>query len=355
MKVLLTGATGFLGSEIARQLVAAGHDVRVTVRKTSKLDGLAGLAVEKVEADINDREAILRALDGCEAVIHTAANVSMRKRDTASIFKSNVEGAKTVLGAALEKGVKRAVYTSSIAAIGATAEPVLQDEGSPWDCGWTGQQYTIAKKRAEEAVEELARKGLPVVIVNPGTILGPGDVYQSSTRLLREFVSGRVKYVTSGGTSFCDVREVAAAHVAALTRGKVGERYILGGQNFSYLECFETTASLAGLEKPGRVPYPIAWLVGFVSEALSRVVEHSFEDANLAVIRFGTLYGYCDVRKAQKELGYTVRPFEETVRDTLIDHVRRGIVAASTPELVALKNDGAKATPKAEKAQLAAV
>src|SRR5262245_46142832 len=123
MKVLLTGATGFLGSEIARQLVAAGHDLRILVRKTSKLDGVAGLPLEKVEGDILDRASVLRALDGVDALIHTAANVSPRRRDRDSIFRVNVEGTRTVLGAALEKGVKRVVYTSSIATIGMTERP----------------------------------------------------------------------------------------------------------------------------------------------------------------------------------------------------------------------------------------
>lgn len=343
MKVMLTGATGFLGSEIARQLVAAGHRLRVLVRKTSKLDGLRGLDIEKVEGDILDRDSVLGALDGCEAVIHTAAAVAFRRRDRETLYRSNVEGTKTVLGAALEKKVKRAVYTSSIAAVGATVEPRLLDETSTWDLEAYELHYVTAKKRAEEEALELARKGLPLVVLNPGSILGPGDLYLSSTKLIHEWAKGRMRVHTGGGASFCDVREVARAHVDALERGRVGERYILAGLNKSYGELYQLASRIAGLEATRRAPYAIAWVAARISELVARVRPHSFEELNVPIVRFGQLFSYMDASKARNELGYTVRPFEETLRDTIADHVRRGLYPASTPELRALEGAAAPA------------
>ncbi len=354
MNVLLTGATGFLGSEIARRLVAAGHDVRVLVRKTSKLDGIAGLPIERAEGDILDRASVERALAGRDAVIHTAANVSFRPRDRESIYRANVEGTRTVLEAALAAKVKRAVYTSSIAAIGAVAEPRLLDESAPWDLDKTGSHYVISKRRAEEVALEIHRRGLPVVILNPGSILGPGDLQVGSTRLLIEMLRGRAPFFVAGGTSFCDVREVAAAHVRALEDGVPGERYILAGPNFTYAELFEIAARLAGARGPSRIPYALAWLVAAGSEALARVRPHGLEEMSLPLIRMARLYGYTDVRKAQKALGYIVRPVEETVRDTIADHARRGVLEPKTPELRALAEAAAPAPARAPEAAILA-
>lgn len=354
MNVLLTGATGFLGSEIARRLVAAGHNVRVLVRKTSRLDGLAGLPVEKAEGDILDKASILRALDGIDGVIHTAASVSFRRRDKDLVFRANVEGTRNVLGAALEKGVKRAVHTSSIAAVGTSDEPTLLDESSKWDIEWFESDYMTSKRQAEDVALGFAKQGLSVVVVNPGSILGPGDVYISSTKLVREFLEGRLPVYIQGGSSFCDVREVAKAHVAALERGRAGERYILAGQNFTYGEFYEIVSRQAGVRMPRRISKALAYTVAFLSEMAAKLFTHSLEEMNRPVVRVGTRFNYMDVRKAQKELGYVVPPIEETIRDTISDHLRRGLIAARTPELQKLKEAASVPVPVPEPEPVAA-
>jgi dihydroflavonol-4-reductase len=337
MKVLLTGATGFVGSEIARQLVAEGHEVRVLVRKTSKLDGLAGIRYEKLEGDILDRASVTRALEGVDALIHTAANVSARPRDKESIFRSNVEGTRTVLEAARDRGGKiRVVYTSSVAAIGAKATPIPHDEETAvWRSG-KGYHYIDAKKQAEELALDFAKKGLDLVVLNPGFVLGPGDVYLGSTRMVLEFLKGRLGWITSGGLTFCDVRDVARAHVAALTRGRAGERYIVAGINKTNFEALGEIARLTGKPAPKHAPYPAAWFFGLASETLALVKEHSLEEVNRPLIRYSALYNFTDCKKAERELGYRTRPFEETARDTVKDFLARGLIEPTTDELRAL-------------------
>lgn len=336
MKVLLTGATGFVGSWIARELVAAGHDVRVLVRKTSKLDGLAGLAYEKLEGDIMDRASIERALQGVQAVIHTAASVSQRKRDYDQLFKVNVEGTRNVMEAALKHGGLRVVHTSSIAAIGATKEPIPMDETSPWTVGYLDYGYVSSKRVAEDVVLENVARGLDAVIVNPGYVLGPGDVYLGSTRMVIEYLNGNMRWAPQGGLSFCDVRDVAKAHVAALTKGQKGERFILAGMNATYMDALETLSKLTGLPRPKLAPRAVAKLVGAISELVSLFHEHKFEDVNRTVIAYAHLYNFCDVKKAERELGYHKRDLESAMRDTIKDLLDRKVVEATTDQLRAL-------------------
>jgi dihydroflavonol-4-reductase len=348
MKVLLTGATGFIGSEIARELVRAGHAVRVLVRKTSKLDGLSGLDLERFVGDINDGASVARALEGQDALIHTAANVSARRRDRDSIYRANVEGTRTVLEAAHARGGKlRVVYTSSVAAVGATETPTLQTESSPWRPGF-GYHYIDAKHQAEQVALDYAKRGLDIVILNPGLVLGPGDVYLGSTRIVLEFLRGRLGWVTNGGLTFCDVREVAKAHVAALAQGRSGERYIVAGMNKTLADALATVARLSGLPAARVAPYPLAWLGALGSEALSLVREHSLEEFNRPVLRYARLFNFTDPAKAQIELGYVVRPFEESVRDTIKDFLARGLIEPRTAELRALAASAAPAKARSE-------
>lgn len=351
MKVLLTGASGFLGSEIARQLVAAGHSLRVLVRKTSKLDGLKGLELEKLEGDVCDAASVERAIEGVDAVIHTAASVGARRRDRDTVYRTNVEGTRIVLGAAHKRGGLRVVHTSSIAAVGATAEPTLQDESSPWLVGGTGYHYVDSKKQSEDVALDFAKKGLDVIVLEPGMILGPGDVYFTSTRYVLEYLRGNLTRWTKGGISYCDVREVAKAHVDALTKGRAGERYIVAGQNHTYQEVQEALYRITGLWKPKPLPYAIAWFVALLSEVAALFAQHRFEEFNRPLVYYSSLWGYTSPAKAERELGYRVRPVEESLRDTVKDFLSRGLVEASTPELRAIA--AAKAPAPAPALQVA--
>jgi dihydroflavonol-4-reductase len=336
MKVLLTGGTGFLGSWIARQLVKAGYSLRILVRKTSKLDVLKDLDYEKFEGDILDRKSVAMAVEGVEAVIHTAGNVSIKPRDRASIYNVNVQGTQNVLSAAYEKGI-RVIQTSTCATIGATLEPILQNENSMWTIGGKGYHYIDSKRQGEEIALQFANIGLDIVILNPGWILGPGDISLTSTRYILEYCSGRIRYYFRGGMAYCDVRDVAKAHITALEKGKKGNRYIIAGHNYTYRHILETLYQITGLYKPRYLPYGFSYTLGCISEVLSVTCKHPFEEFNRAVVYMGKLFFYFDISKAKNELDYIPRPFNETLKDTIKDFLTRGLVYASTPELKNLK------------------
>jgi dihydroflavonol-4-reductase len=336
MKVLLTGATGFLGSEIARELIRQGHALRAFVRPTSRLDGLRGLRFETVVGDILDAAAVERALDGVDALIHTAGHTGARPRDRAAVHRVNVEGTRTVMAAASRRPGLRVVYTSTVGTIGATRAPRLLDEHATWNLAGTGYHYVDAKKAAEEIVLEHARDGLDVVIMNPGVILGPGDLYVTSTRYVLEYLRGRNRFVVHGGLSFGDVREIARAHVAGLTKGRAGERYILAGQNHSHAEVMATLYRVTGLYRPVRVPALLLWLTAVLSEAAARLHGHGLEELSRGLVRVARLFAFMDSAKARRELDYVIRPFDESLRDTVRDQLRRGLAAASTRALAGL-------------------
>jgi dihydroflavonol-4-reductase len=336
MKVVLTGGTGFLGSWIARELVAAGHEVRTLVRGTSKLDALRGLPVETVAGDVTDRASMDEAMRGADAVIHCAGNTSARPRDRERVHQVNVVGTRTVMEAALAAGVGRAVHTSSIAAVGASPDPVLLNEDAPWNVGDTGYHYVDSKRAAELAALEAGRAGLDVVVLNPGLILGPGDLFLGSTRPVHEYMVGRMRLYPGGGLSFCDVRDVARAHVAALTLGSPGARYILAGQNRTFGELLAELHRLTDLGRARRLPRALGWTLGALSELVAKLREHPLEEVNRPVLRYGELFAWYDVTRAERALGYTPRPFEETLRDTVVDHLRTGRFPARTTRLEAL-------------------
>jgi dihydroflavonol-4-reductase len=329
MKVLVTGASGFLGSEIVRQLVSAGHSVRVLVRKTSKLDALNGLAIEKTIGDITDAKSVETALEGVDALIHTAGNVGARRRDKDAVYRTNVEGTRTVMEAAAKKKGLRIIHTSSVAAVGGSRKPgVILDENSKWEhIGKMGYHYIDSKRQAEEVALSIAReKNLDLVVLNPGMILGPGDVYLSSTRYVLEYLKGTNRWYTRGGTSFCDVRDVAAAHIAALTKGRRLERYILAGANATFEETLRALQKVSGGVRPLPGPVVFMWTAALLSEGLAAVKSHGLEELNRPVLRLATRYMFMDPTKAQRELGYVVRPMDEMLRDTVADHVARGLV-----------------------------
>jgi dihydroflavonol-4-reductase len=336
MKVLLTGATGFLGSEIARELVRQGHTLRVLVRPTSRLDGLAGLVYEKSVGDVLDGASVERALGGASALIHAAGNTGSRPRDKAAVMKTNVEGTRIVLDAAARRPDLRVVHTSSVVTIGATDKPRVLDEHATWNVANTGYHYVDSKKAAEEIALDHARAGMNLVVLNPGMILGPGDVYITSTRYVLEYLRGRNRFAPRGGLTWGDVREIARAHVTALTKGRVGERYILAGQNHSHAEVMATLYRVTGLYRPVPVPQLVLWVAALLSEAAAKVRPHGLEELNRGFVRWAKKWNYMDAGKAQRELDYVIRPFDETVRDTVRDFMRRGLVKAKTPALAGL-------------------
>jgi len=335
VKVLVTGATGFLGSWIARELIGAGHSARALVRPTSKLDGLVGTNVENAMGDVLDRPSLDAALTGMDAVIHAAGAVGQRPRDEKTLYAVNVEGARNVLQAAKARGV-RLVHTSSISAVGFTAEPVVANEQAEYRTQSPPYPYGESKWQGELLALAMAKDGLDVVVLNPGTMFGPGDVHFTSTRMVLEYLRGRLRLVPKGGVSYCDVRDVAKAHVAALTAGRRGERYIVAGHNLSLFDLLARLSDLTGLGRPGRLPPVLPAALALLSEGVARLVPHGLEEVNRAVVKHGALYNWVDSSRAERELGYRIRPLEESLRSTLKDFLSRGVFPANTDKLRAL-------------------
>jgi dihydroflavonol-4-reductase len=344
MRVLLTGASGFVGSWVARELVGRGLSVRALLRPTARLDNLEGLPVERATGDVLDRTAVERALEGCEAVVHTAGVAHFRPGDEERMYAVNGGSVEIVLGAARAMGVRRALLTSSVSVMGGSREPRVADERTESNAEALGIDYFLSKRRGELAALELFRRGLPVVIVRPGMILGPGDVYRSSATYFLALARRQMRLLVNGGSSFCDVRDVARGHAEALLRGRPGEVYLLGGENLDMADVAGRVARLAGVAPPRIIPRPLAYAAAAASESLARALGR---DAVLSrqLVKAARLYTYVSSAKARAELGYSSRPFDDSLRDTLRWFMERGRLRAATPELRAIEQGVPLPTP----------
>jgi dihydroflavonol-4-reductase len=315
---LVTGATGFVGSAVARALLARGHRVRVLARPNSDRRNLAGLAVEIAEGAMEDPRSLARAVAGCRYVYHVAANYRIWVPDPAPMFRANVEGTRDLLAAALEAGVERVVYTSSVATLGLVAGGSA-DEETPSSIDDMIGPYKQSKYAAEEVVRELVReRGLPVVIVNPSTPVGPGDIKPTPTgRLIVEAARGQVPAFVDTGLNIVHVDDVAEGHLAAAEKGRVGERYILGGENMSLAEILAGVAQAVGRRPPRlRVPHSVLFPVAVGAELAARVTGRD-PFVTLDGVRMSRKKMYFTSEKASRELGYTPRPAREAITDAV--------------------------------------
>jgi dihydroflavonol-4-reductase len=237
-----------------------------------------------------------------------------------------------VLRIATAKGL-RVAHTSSIGTIGPTRTPAVLDENAPPVQLDFDYPYARSKREAERLALSFAREGHDVFVLNPGIMLGPGDARFSSTEFVMRYLKSQLGVHLGGGGSFCDVRDVAATYVTALARAKPGERYILAGVNRPYGAVLDELRQLTGLQRSTELPKPLAELGALWSELGAAFVQHPLEKFNRAVARWGALFNFCDVSKAREQLGYRTRDFSLTLVDTVVDHLRRGVVRASTPEL----------------------
>ena len=317
-KVLVTGATGFIGSHVARLLVKRGDDVRLGVLDGANDDAIADLDCRRVKCDVLDRAAVRRALRGVERVFHCAGVTSVRPGDSARLFEVNVEGTKTVLEECLRKGVERVVYNSSAAAVGPSEPGRTADETQLFTAARLGIPYVSSVHEAEVEAMRLAAKGLPLVCVNPAVVFGAGDVNLSSTRLVRSFLLGRIPVYTDGAANVVDVRDVAAGHLAADERGGVGERYILGARNFTFDRLFADLGRLAGVDPPVKVPVAAANVAAWALDAMGRGGPLSPSEVTAASHWWTYRAG-----KAHRELRWKSRPHEETLEATVSWHLER--------------------------------
>ncbi len=334
MRVLVTGATGFLGAAICRELLARGHAVRALVRPASALAGLEGLGVEVARGDVLDPGSVRAALAGHDAVVH-AAGLPRIGGAAREVLAVNVRGAEVVLGAALEARVARAVLTSSVSAGGATREPVVTDESVPGNAEALGIGYFVSKLRGERAGLALAARGLPLVVVRPSVVLGPGDTHRSSAEIVVSIARRRLPGWVEGGTSFCDVRDVARGHAEALERGRAGEVYVLGGHNLRISEMVARVADAAGVSPPRRIPYPVAYATAALQEAAAKV-RRARPTTTRELVRAAHLFTFVSSAKAERELGYAIRPFDEMVLDTLRFAIASGRLKPTSPRLRAM-------------------
>lgn len=312
MRILVTGATGFVGSHLTRRLAAEGHAVRILRRDRSRLEALGDCPFEEMIGDITDATAVDRAVAGCDVVIHSAALIQYWVRRDAEQSAINVEGTRHVVHAALQHRVQRLIHVSSIAAIGYDPSGGLADETTPYNLGPFRNNYCNTKYAAELVVREGVRQGLDAVIVNPGTIYGPGD------RRRLGYIRGLMSPVTThGGTAVVDVEDVVEGILRAWRHGRTGERYIFIAENISFREIGRQLARLCNRHGPRvAVPTVILHLVAAVSDRWARCTRRP-PRLTPSMARMANLQIYFSNAKACRELGLTFRPFADTAARTM--------------------------------------
>jgi dihydroflavonol-4-reductase len=318
-KILVTGASGFVGSAVARKLVEAGFSVRALVRGKSPRAHLTGLDLEFFEGDLRDRKSLDRATAGVRYLFHVAADYRLWARDPREIYASNVEGTRNLMDAAMAAGVERVVYTSSVATIAIRAGGMAANETTPLREDQGIGAYKRSKIAAERLVEAMvAEQGLPAVIVNPSTPIGPCDVRPTPTgRIIIEAARGRIPAFIDTGLNLVHVDDVASGHLAALHHGKIGERYILGGQDVLFSQILQDIAGLVGgraakIRLPWRALIPVA----FIAEAVANVTGRE-PFATIDGVRMAKYRMFFESTKAEQQLGYRARPYSEGISDAL--------------------------------------
>jgi dihydroflavonol-4-reductase len=328
--VLVTGATGFVGSAVARALADRGDDVRVLVRKGSDRRNLAGYACTPIEGDLTDAASLARAVAGCRYLFHVAADYRIWVPDPAAMQRANVAGTEALMLAALAAGVERIVYCSSVAALGLTLDGTPADETTPVHPEAIVGVYKQSKYHAEQAVLRLVReRGLQAVIVNPAAPVGPRDIKPTPTgRMIADAASGRMPAYVDTGLCVVHVDDVAAGHLLALERGRIGERYILGGENLALGALLGLVAEESGRRKPlVRLPTTLLWPLALACEGLARAtgIEPLVTRDHLRMARKRM---YFSSAKAAGELGFAPRPARAAVADAISWFRANGMVPA---------------------------
>ena len=326
MTILVTGATGFLGSAVVRALLGRGESVRVLVRPTNRdRRNIDGLDVEIAEGNLNDPPSLRDALRGCRALYHTAADYRLWARDPREIYETNVAATARLLRIACDEGVERIVYTSSVATLGREPSGRPADENTPVTIDDMTGHYKRSKFMAEEEVKRLVREeDMPVVIINPSTIIGPRDIRPTPTgRVVEEAARGKIPAFVDTGLNIVHVDDVAAGHVQAFERGEIGERYVLGGEDMMLREFLAEIASLVGRRPPRvRLPRGAVLPIAHLAEAFARL-RRSDREPLLTVdgLKMSKTLMFFSSEKAKKALGYAPRPAREAIADA-VDWVR---------------------------------
>lgn len=309
---LVTGATGFIGWHVARQLLERGDRVRILVRQASRVRDLGG--AEVVVGDLLDADSLRRAVAGCGVVYHVAADYRLWAPQPEQLYRSNVEGTRSLLCAAREVGVERFVYTSTVGCIG-IPEDGVGDEDTPVQLREMAGAYKRSKFLAEQEALRFAEEGFPVVIVNPTAPVGEQDVKPTPTgKIIVDYLKGNMPAYVDTGLNLVDVRDTARGHLLAAESGRVGERYILGAENLTLAQIFEKLAAVSGVPAPKRqIPYGVAYMAGVVSTGWARVSGQE-PRAPLDAVRMARKKMFVTPAKAVRELGFAANPVDGALR-----------------------------------------
>ena len=326
MKVFLTGATGFVGSHVARDYAAAGAELRLLTRSTSKLAAIDGLASEIVVGDLRQPEELRTALRGCDALVHVAADYRLWVRDPKEMYSANVDGTRELLRIAREEGVAKVVYTSSVATMGFKADGTIVDETTPVELAAMIGAYKRSKFMAEQEAIAAAKAGQHVMILNPTTPIGPGDAKPTPTgRIVVDFLNRKFPAYVDTGLNLVDVSEVARMHVAALERGTPGERYILGGENLTLKQILDRLSAITGLPSPTmKVPHAVAMTFAFFDEMITGSLLGKEPRATVEEVRMSRKVMFASSAKAERDLGFRVLPVYGALRAAIEWFVAHG-------------------------------
>ena len=316
MKAFVTGATGFLGSHVARVLADQGAELRLLVRPTSNLKNLEGLKAQTATGDLRDALSLEKNMAGCDTVFHVAADYRLWVRDPEEMYRSNVGGTSAILEAARRTGVQRVVYTSSVATMGFTNNGHPADEDSPVTLADMIGHYKRSKFMAEQIALEAGRNGMHVVTVNPTTPVGEQDVKPTPTgRIVLDFLKRKFPAYVETGLNLVDVRECARGHVAALEKGRPGHRYILGGENLTLKQILDKLGKITGLPSPKiKLPYVFAFATGVVDEMITGRLLKGEPRATIDTVRMGSKKMFASSDKAERELGWKIVPVDGALR-----------------------------------------
>jgi len=316
----VTGATGFVGSHVVRQLLRRGDRVRILARNSSRKSNIEAFGCEVAIGDLRDSMSLLRCVQGCTKVYHVAADYRLWSRNPQDIYDNNVGGTRNLLSACCESGVEKVVYTSTVGAIGLRKDGVPADEDSPVKLDDMIGHYKRSKFMAEQVALEFAASGLPVVIVNPTTPIGAGDIKPTPTgRIIQEFIKGRMRAYVETGLNIVGVEDVARGHLLAETNGRIGERYILGGENWSLEEILEALARICGSKYTPlfRIPWTLAFVAGVIENFFMGSILRREPMIPLEGVRMARYKMFISSEKARKELGYNPEPAENALREAV--------------------------------------
>jgi dihydroflavonol-4-reductase len=330
VRVFITGATGFVGAHVARRYAAQGASLRLLTRKTSRLDVLSGLDAETIVGDLREPEKLRPALEGCDALVHVAADYRLWVRDPREMYAANVDGTRELLRIAREAGVERVVYTSSVATMGFKSDGSIVNEDTPVTIDDMIGHYKRSKFLGEQEAIKAARAGQHVMILNPTTPIGPGDWKPTPTgRIIVDFLNRKFPAYVDTGLNLVDVDEVARIHVVALHRGTPGERYILGGENLTLKQILDRMSAITGLPSPTvKVPHTVAMAFAFFDETVTGKMRGKEPRATVEAVRMGKKMMFASSARAERDLGFKVLPIYSALRSAIHWFVEHGYAPA---------------------------